>query len=180
MTIGIKKFERKNKRKGQQEIVGFVLIVMIVVIIGVVFLGISLRKSTSGVIQDDVELMNFLSSSMEFTTDCVLREPFYASLKDVADGCYNNRACTDGRTACDVLNSTYKGMLGELWPADVDRPIKYVSIAAYYQSDISDPETKQADFFFIEQGNKSLCSTERSGRYFGGMIVEMRVCKSAS
>ncbi len=172
----IKNIERE--KKGQQEIVGFILIVVIIVVIGVIFLGISLRNANGGVIQDDVEMTNFLSSSMKYTTDCILREPFYSELGDIAEGCYSNRVCADSRTACEVLNQTYRSMIEKLWIVGSDRPLKYVSINAFYQSDIEDQDTKQPDFFFTESGNESLCSVKRAGRFFGGMIVEMNVCKS--
>lgn len=165
-------------KKGQQEIVGFILIVVIMVVIGVIFLGISLRNTNGGIIQEDVELTNFLSASMKYTTDCVLREPFYSELSDVAEGCYSNRVCSDSRTACEVLNQTYRSMIEKLWIVGSDRPLKYVSINIFYQSDIENIETKQPDFFFTESGNESLCSVKRAGRFFGGMIVEMNVCKN--
>ena len=56
------------KIKGQQEIVGFVLIVVLVVVGLMVFLIISLKDSP--VDDDSVVVVNILDAVMKHTTDC--------------------------------------------------------------------------------------------------------------
>ena len=59
-----------NKKKAQQEIVGFVLIVVIVMIGLMIFLVISLRDTGDPTNSGGVD--NILSSIMRYTTDCAI------------------------------------------------------------------------------------------------------------
>ena len=89
----------KNIRS-QQETIGFIVIVLMVIIVGIIFLGISLRKGTREVVAVDAELANFLSASSSYVTDCAKDyEPNYGKLGDVVEDCYNNdRKCLDGKS----------------------------------------------------------------------------------
>ena len=177
---------KKTAKKGQHEILGFVMIIVIIAVIGVIFLGISLRQGRSEIIyNEDAEITNFLSSSTKYTTDCILKEPLYADMRELISGCYSKDTCKDSsdlnREACSVLNKTYSEMLDIAWPAGSDRPIKYYKISFYFQKGTNDPATKNV-FMEIESGNKEICVTKRSGRQInykpdGSLIVELEICK---
>src|SRR3989338_1130900 len=98
----------RKLRKGQHEIVGFVLIVLLVSVIGVVFLSIALNKG-SAIEPRSAEISNFLSSMMYTTTDCAINYvPQYRDMQDLIKECYkdslgNKRSCLDGRNVCKVL-----------------------------------------------------------------------------
>ena len=80
-------------KKAQQEIVGFVLIVVIVSIIGLIFLSLSLGKGER-VGQTSIEISNLLESSMYYTTDCAVSFiPKYKSGQDLIKACYRNEKC---------------------------------------------------------------------------------------
>jgi len=49
-------------KKAQEEMVGFVLIVVLVAIIAVIFLGITLRKPSNKIGQESERLSSFLSA----------------------------------------------------------------------------------------------------------------------
>jgi len=173
-----------NDKKAQQEILGFVIIIMIVVVIGVIFLGISLQKqSMAGVSSEDAEIANYLSSSMGYTSDCMIREPFYASLKELIESCSNGELCSDKRRACDVLNKTYAEMTAKLWPAAEDRPIKYTKLDFTYQEFDDDGNPSRSTLFLeIIAGNKKSCNVIRSGKteqakYPGNLITRLEVCR---
>lgn len=173
-----KKIRKITDKKAQHEIVGFVLIVLIVVIIGVIFFGIYLRNSKIvDISTEDADISNFLSSSMKYTTDCILIEPLYADANEVISGCYENKMCSDERSACSVLNSTYEGMMDNLWPANEDRPIKYSKLSFYYQFDLEDQDTRTS-FLEIEKGDKKSCSNKRIGKsdFKSGYIIELEIC----
>lgn len=88
-------------KKGQEEIAGFVLIIILVSIIALIFLGISIRKPAK--LEGGRELENFLHSSMLFSISCDnLKE---ANLKELVLSCYRNEKCNE-EYACDVLNKT--------------------------------------------------------------------------
>jgi len=170
-----------NNKRSQQEIMGFVLIVVIIVVVGVVFLGISLRKAPA-LNTEDLEISNFLTSSTKYTTDCVLDPPLPADLKEVIGACYAGKTCIDGRLACDVLNKTYLDILNSPNPlkADSDRVIKHNKVLIYYQDDLEDASTKNV-IMELESGDPSLCGTNRAGKtiipkFPGNLIVELSVC----
>ena len=97
----------KNK-KAQHEILGFVLIVLIVSIIGVIFLSISIAKG-KGQKQNSVEISNFLESAMYYTTDCAISSfPKYQELQDLIKKCYDspNQRCIS-RDNCEAPPVNY-------------------------------------------------------------------------
>jgi len=93
-------------KKGQAEIVGFVLIIVIVSVVFLVFLGISLRKNVADVTESR-DVYQFLESSMEYTTSCVTSfYPDYRKLGELFDECLSGNNCLDGEESCDILNET--------------------------------------------------------------------------
>ncbi|MAH43481.1 hypothetical protein CL614_07250 [archaeon] len=104
----------KNNSKGQQEIVGFVLIVVLVVIALMVFLVISVRKGPDE--KESVEVENMLGVVLDYTTDCALVfEPEYDTMEDLIKSCYRNKRCENlGEMACDYLEETLQDMMEDL------------------------------------------------------------------
>ena len=91
------------KRKGQEEIVGFVLIVVLLVIIAVIFLGIRLRNPEPT--QKDSEIVyQFLESSMEQTTSCKTSESGrFISMDSLIRDCHSsNSLCVSGNSSRNV------------------------------------------------------------------------------
>jgi len=170
-------------KKSQSEILGFVVIVVLITIVGVIFLGISLRNK-GGIQQDNIEISNFLGAIMKVTSDCVIKEPFYASVEELVKSCRRSESCTDGRTSCEVLEGIYNQTIENIWQVGADRPIKYLKLATYYQLDVSDSSTKQADFLMIEQGDKTECNNRQAGQYPlivppGVINQELEICKGS-
>ncbi len=80
----------KRNKKSQHEILGFVLIVLIVSIIGVIFLSLYIAKGKNTK-QTSVEISNLLEASMYYTTDCAIGSfPKYQELQDLIKKCYDN------------------------------------------------------------------------------------------
>lgn len=180
---------RKIKcKKAQQEIMGFTLIVVLVVIIMLVFLTISVRKSKSEIGKisiEDAEISNFLSASMGYTTDCVINEPFYADLEDLVKECRQGAesSCADGRKVCGVAQGEYEKMISELWLSGESRHIKYTKLSAYYEAD----GIKSEPFITAESGSSQSagCAVRRAGKrridtYPGSIIIEMEICKAGN
>lgn len=98
------------KRKGQEEIVGFVIVMVLVSIVILILLGLSLSNEPGSVNSKDIE--QFLQSSLEYTSTCAIRYvPDYARIGELVDSCRQHETCTDGRNACDVLNSTFSEII---------------------------------------------------------------------
>ena len=112
----------KNK-KAQEEIVGFVLIILLVTIIALVFLGISIRKPVEKLPSSELE--SFLQASMRYSTDCLVSPERRYNLKDVIVSCAEiNEMCLNGKSACQTLNETADVLLREGWNVCGDCPIK--------------------------------------------------------
>lgn len=100
-------------RKGQEEIVGFVAIVLLVTIIGVIFLGLMI-KNDQPVVQESKDVKRLLDSAMEFTSDCAIDYvPKYDSLQDLIQRCHteSNTLCASQEKVCSALNRTLLGIL---------------------------------------------------------------------
>ena len=179
-------------RKGQQETVGFVIIIMIVMILGVIFMGISLRNKGKGVVTIDAEISNLIIASSSYTTDCYKdNEPNYRTLGDLSKDCYQRTfgqiTCPGGRTSCDILNETYSGILKRFKPAGL---IGYSRLEIYYLPRSEDNETledaplaKKERIMELVQGNPSSCAVKRSGRSQisadeGSIFTELEICPS--
>jgi len=167
-----------KKAKAQQEAVGFIVIILIVVIAGVIFLGISLRKPIEKI--NDPEINNFLSSSSRYTSSCAKTyEPNYLDLGELSYECFNmNSVCLDNKKACDVLNSTYFEMVSKFKPAGT---LRYYSLSFGYKQEIN--ETGR-EFLRIESGNSSKCRTRLAGRSLenlgsrGYIATELEICSA--
>jgi len=113
-----------NKIKGkfgQEEIVGFALIVIIVTIILVFFLIFSLSDKTE---VESYETSSFLQASLQYTSDCVVNNFENLSVQKLIVACYYGEQCGNGRKACLILNSTLKGMLNQVWQVGSKFPEK--------------------------------------------------------
>ncbi len=115
-------FSLLSRKSGQEEMVGFALIMVIVAVILLIFLSFSLRKSEKEIVES-YEVESFIQSTLQYTTDC--RDNLeYLSIQKLIFDCYDNNKCIDERNTCDVLNSTLKEIMKESWKVEGDRPIK--------------------------------------------------------
>jgi len=91
-------------RKGQEEMVGFVMIIVLVSVIALVFLVISIRKPTE--MRTSKEVESFLHSALLFTSSCQSSSERVYDFKDLIEACLKNERCLDEENSCDVLNNT--------------------------------------------------------------------------
>ena len=132
----------KRRTKGQEEMVGFVVIVIIVSIILVFFLLFSLSSKTE--IQS-YKAESFLQSALQYTTTCE-NSYQYLSIQNLVLSCYDQELCADGRDSCLVLNETLKGILNQSWPVGPDFPTKGYNLDIF-----SDTQP----VISIQEGNKT-------------------------
>ena len=89
-----------KSKKAQEEIVGFVLIMVIVAVGFLIFLGFNLRQGITTT-EESFDLHQFLESSMEYTTECSLRyEKDLAKLGDLFESCYFGKTCFGAVGVC--------------------------------------------------------------------------------
>lgn len=86
-------------RKGQQEIFGFAIIVMLILVIAVIFFGFALQRAINKpVYQQHQKVNNLLFVMMKYTTTCRNLE-----LSRVIELCMRDETCSDDVEACDYL-----------------------------------------------------------------------------
>ena len=104
---------RKNKL-AQQEIVGFVLIVVLVVVALMIYLTITLRTTEKN--EGSLEVTNMLDAIMKQTTNCaIVYVPDYDNFEDLFKSSYNNERCRNlNILAEDYLEEKIKEVLSEI------------------------------------------------------------------
>lgn len=159
-----------NKKRSQEEIVGFVLIILLVSVIAVIFLAISLRKPLERL--PSTELESFLQSSMKVSTDCYISSERVYNFKDVISSCAEtNDQCLNKKTACDTLNETARRILSDNWRICEDCP------ATSYKFTVSSESNRT--IYSLKEGN---CSGNRVysdvdiHAYSGVIRAELEIC----
>ena len=188
-------------KRGQHEIAGFVLIVLIVSIIGVVFLSLSFAKESYE--PNSFEISNLLEASMYKTSDCGINFiPQYRNMQDLIKECDRTqsgdyREClvkvegvsdgaevlTEKKDICLVLEEDLKKVIDEgllVGEGAVNRAYKMDIYFSY--GDESNPNEEIISF---SSGVFKNCSSIVGGRHsiaagssrFGTIESELRVCK---
>ncbi len=112
----------KKQKKAQEEMIGFVLIIVLVAVILLIFLGFSLRSPQKEVVES-YEVEGFIQVFLQYTTDC--RDNLeYLSIRKLIFDCNDGGTCLDERDACEVLDSTLTRIVEESWKVEGDRPVK--------------------------------------------------------
>lgn len=146
--------------KGQQEMVGFVLIVVIVIVGMFVFLMFSFGQDD---VSENVIVNNVLSAIMKTSSDCAMvYEPNYDDMRDLFRSCYEGRRCANTlEMACDTLEESLRSILDEVLVLE--------PVINAYQLDfsVSDDEGILGIFKLVE-GN---CT----GNIYGSEPVSIRV-----
>ena len=176
-------------RKAQQEILGFVLIVVIVSIIGVIFLVLTMGRAPSTA-YNSVEISNLLESSMHYTTDCAVNYvPQYKDGQDLIKSCYNEQIgnylnCLDERNVCDALKTTMQNLIQQTLDVHEDSPNKAFKFNIYFSP--TNEEEPNLPILDIDQGLFQNCTSRTGGSHLidatfinsGTIHVELQVCKS--
>jgi ABC-type branched-subunit amino acid transport system substrate-binding protein len=108
------KSSMKFDKKAQQEIVGFVLIVVLVVIGLMVYLVFSLKSDEN---DNSVEVENILNALMKHTTDCaIVYEPDYDDFEELFKSAHKGKTCSNiDESALDYLNETLREVLDDIF-----------------------------------------------------------------
>ena len=117
----------KITRKGQEEMVGFALIIIIVAVILMVFLGFYLSKSNNQSVHS-YEAESFVQSAIQSSTECQNYNWGYFSVKDLIFMCQSNASCNQEEKSCEVLNSTLSEELNNSWNVGPGSSIKGYSL----------------------------------------------------
>ena len=111
----------KNKF-GQEEMVGFALILILVAIIILVFIGFSIRNPEKESVES-YEVESFLHSTLQYTSECE-NNIEKLSIKKLIVLCNAKNKCLDERDSCDLLKIELENILNESWQIGEERPVK--------------------------------------------------------
>ena len=165
------------KNKGQQEMVGFILIVVLVMIGMMVFLVISLRDSPEN--KGSLEVGNILDAIMKHTTECaIVYEPDYDNFEDLFKSCHQGDGCSNlGVDACDYLNESLRAVLEGMFATESSR------VTAYQLDFFVKDDNGEEGLLRIFEGNctGAVSSAQRNiVSYSDDLIIQMKVCNSFS
>lgn len=158
-------------RKGQNEMVGFVLIVVLVMIALVVFMVISLRTDNDA--SESLAVENMISSVMRTSTECaIVFEPDYDNFEDLIRSCYGNKRCKNGEMACDYLNES----LGEVMESVVatEATISGYRVSVFHKN--------EEEFDYLVDFYEGNCSSSLKGSQraiatsSGSLVFRVEVC----
>ena len=126
--------QETKRKKGQEEIVGFVLIVLIVSVVLVIFLSIFLRDKGDRV--SDPEVTQFLDAIKEITSECSLNGGYsYLNYADLVEECNGGSLCSNGKKACDNLKEITKEMIELSWNFGPESVRKGYEFSAIYENE---------------------------------------------
>ena len=112
----------KQNKLGQEEMIGFALIIILVSVILLVFLAFSLSKPKTEA-TESYEVNSFLQSTLQYTTACQTSRGLN-SIQDLVFECGLKEKCSNDEDTCKILNETLTDILKESWPTGEDRPNK--------------------------------------------------------
>jgi hypothetical protein len=113
---------RIRDKYGQEEMVGFALIIIIVGIILLVFLGFSLREEQKENVES-YEVESFIKALLQYTTDCE-NNVEHLTIQELIFSCDEKKKCLDGNNTCLVLESNLNKILNESWRVEKGSMIK--------------------------------------------------------
>ncbi len=119
----VNKMILKKSKLGQEEMIGFGLIIVLVAVILLVFLAFSLKNPVKENVES-YEIEGFISALLQHTTDCGNYRTSHLSIRELIIDCGQGETCLDNRDTCEVLNSTLSGILEQSWKVSGDRPTK--------------------------------------------------------
>jgi hypothetical protein len=103
-----------SRKSGQEEMVGFGLIVILVAIIFIVFITIYIRKPAEKT--SDYEVNSFIQSVLQYTTTCEEDNLENLTVQKLIIKCQENDPCDyRNMNSCLVLNSTLRNIIRESW-----------------------------------------------------------------
>lgn len=176
----------KIGKKSQNEIVGFVVIVLVVTIAGLVFLSLSFGRSETSQ-KNSIEISNFLSAFSYHTTDCYIDfSPRYLDLQSLIKACYKNERCIDGRMACEAVKTIIPELIKNSFNIRENSPNKAYKLNIYYRVLDESSKTPDEEIFKIEQGLFANCTSKisaaqpiSSASFAQGIInIELEICKA--
>jgi len=133
---------KMKNNKGQEEMVGFALILIIVAVIFIILLSSYLRNSSQSEAIENPEVNSFIQSFLQYTTNCEVNSE-NLSIQKLIFACEAGEICSPNVNSCKVLNTTIKGIIQESWDIGEENPVKGYNLLIF---------SKQSKILNISQG----------------------------
>ena len=163
----------KISKRSQEEMVGFVLIVLIVIVVGLVFIGYSLRHVNPPV--QNAEVGSMINAMLEYTTNCTPYGLSYYNLRDLIKACYAKENCNNlEQDSCVYLTNLTKDILD--YSIDTqNKPIQAYEFKANFVG-----VGKNQTILNLTKGtcnkNVSLASQQIAAEQ-GNIVISLKFCK---
>jgi hypothetical protein len=129
-----KKIDKIKSTKGQDEMVGFALIIIIVAIVFIVFISVYMRKTPEKTV--DYEANSFVQAALQYTTTCEEANMENLTIQRLIFKCQEKEPCAyKEMDPCKILNDTLKEMIKESWNVGPNNPIKGYHLAINLSED---------------------------------------------
>ena len=112
-----------GNKQGQEEIVGFAMIIIIVAVILLIVLSFLLSMGSNKEAVQNYEIESFISASLQYTSECE-DQIEYLSLQKLISACEERRNCLDGKDSCEFLNETIIKIMEKGWNVGDQSSIK--------------------------------------------------------
>ena len=99
-------------KKGQEEMVGFALILIVVAVIIIVLISFSIRPDEK--VLEDYETESFILALLGTTTNCEIGYEF-RTIQELIPDCSSNKICSDSESSCIVLKNAINSSLYNGW-----------------------------------------------------------------
>ena len=164
----------QRNKSAHEEMVGFVLIILIVVVIGLVFVGYSLRHKQEPV--QNAQVSSLINTMLAYTTNCTPYGLAYYNLRDLMKACYNQEKCSNfEQDSCIYLANLTKEILDH----SIDSENKPISAYEFKANFIG--EVRNQTILNLTKGtcskNITLASQQIAAEQ-GNIVVNLKFCQS--
>lgn len=140
----------KQNKKSQEEMVGFIVIVVLVTIVAMSLLIFSLRRPAA--LESSSEIESFVHGSLKLTTECEIYGKMI-NLQDLILVCDKNEKCNDEEDSCMILNRTFDSLLNSVWNIEEGSTYK-----GYYLNVYTKQDNETSPILAIRRGNETVNS----------------------
>ena len=109
-------------KKGQEEMVGFAIIMVIIAVIIIILLSFMLNFSEDETVEN-YEIENFLQAMLQYTTNCESRAD-YLSIQGLITYCREGKSCFNEEDPCKMLNETLMDIMDNSWAVNENSAVK--------------------------------------------------------
>jgi hypothetical protein len=124
-----------NPKKGQEEMVGFALIIILVAIIFIVLLVSYIKNSSQSEELENQEANSFVQAFLQCTTICESEDASNLTLQSLIFACQEGGSCSYDMNPCKVLNDTIKYAIKESWDVGENSSIKGYSLLIFSEEE---------------------------------------------